>query len=129
MIAYSTCIPAHGFDESQSMAHMRDAVRSGYWPLYRFHPGSGPDDHPFQLDSHAPALPVRDFALSEARFAMLARSDPARSDRLLELAQRDVDERWRYYEQLAGMRRTAPAGAVHPRVDDHERDHDREEPS
>ncbi len=38
---------------------------------------------------------------------MLARSDPARSDALRELAQADVDERWRLYEQLAGVERTA----------------------
>ena len=37
VIAYSTCI-AHGIDMSQSMTHQKDAVRSGYWPLYRFSP-------------------------------------------------------------------------------------------
>ena len=37
VIAYSTCI-AHGFDMTGSMAHMRDAVKSGHWPLYRYHP-------------------------------------------------------------------------------------------
>ncbi len=37
VIAYSTCI-AHGIDMSKSMTHQKDAVRSGYWPLYRFHP-------------------------------------------------------------------------------------------
>ena len=33
----TTCI-AHGIDMSQSMTHQKDAVRSGYWPLYRFSP-------------------------------------------------------------------------------------------
>ena len=37
VIAYSTCI-AHGIDMSKSMTHQKDAVKSGYWPLYRFHP-------------------------------------------------------------------------------------------
>ena len=37
VIAYSTCI-AHGIDMAKSMTHQKDAVRSGYWPLYRFHP-------------------------------------------------------------------------------------------
>jgi hypothetical protein len=36
---------------------------------------------------------------------MLARSDPDRSRQLLDLAQEDIDERWRYYEQLAGLER------------------------
>ncbi len=37
VIAYSTCI-AHGIDMSKSMSHQKDAVKSGYWPLYRFRP-------------------------------------------------------------------------------------------
>jgi hypothetical protein len=41
VIAYSTCI-AHGIDMSKSMSHQKDAVKSGYWPLYRFHPERGP---------------------------------------------------------------------------------------
>ena len=52
-------------------------------------------------------MPLADFAASEARFAMLARSDPSAPAELLALAQADVDERWRYYEQLAGVERTA----------------------
>jgi pyruvate-ferredoxin/flavodoxin oxidoreductase len=107
VIAYSTCI-AHGIDMSTSMTHQKDAVKSGYWPLFRFHPGAGEHDHPFQLDSKAPTIPVREFTSREERFAMLAGKDPELADRLLDLAQDDVDERWRYYEQLATVERTAP---------------------
>jgi pyruvate-ferredoxin/flavodoxin oxidoreductase len=107
VIAYSTCI-AHGIDMSKSMSHQKDAVKSGYWPLYRFHPSEVDEGHPFQLDSKAPSIPVRDFTAEEARFAILARTDPERSEELAALAQADVDERWRYYEQLAGMARTVP---------------------
>jgi pyruvate-ferredoxin/flavodoxin oxidoreductase len=39
---------------------------------------------------------------------MLQRSNPERAAHLLALAQADVDERWRYYEQLAGVERTVP---------------------
>jgi pyruvate-ferredoxin/flavodoxin oxidoreductase len=105
IIAYSTCIE-HGIDMASSMTHQKDAVRSGYWPLYRFDPGG--DGHPFHLDSKKPAVPLREFASHEARFAMLARTDPERFDRLMDESQRDVDERWRLYEQLAGVDRTAP---------------------
>ena len=38
VIAYSPCV-AHGIDMSQTMVHMRDAVHSGHWPLYRYQPG------------------------------------------------------------------------------------------
>jgi pyruvate-ferredoxin/flavodoxin oxidoreductase len=110
VIAYSTCI-AHGIDMATSMSHQKDAVKSGYWPLFRYHPGGDEHQHPFKLDSKAPTIPVKEFALAEARFAMLARRDPEQADQLLALAQADVDERWRYYEQLAGLERTAPASA------------------
>ncbi len=53
VIAYSTCI-AHGIEMSTSMTHQKDAVGSGYWPLYRYHPSPQEGTHPFQLDSKAP---------------------------------------------------------------------------
>ncbi len=105
VIAYSTCI-AHGIDMTTSMSHQKDAVKSGYWPLYRYRPSVEEHEHPFQLDSAAPSIPLTDFALKEARYAMLARTDPARSKELLDLAQLDIDERWRYYEQLSTLERS-----------------------
>jgi pyruvate-ferredoxin/flavodoxin oxidoreductase len=107
VLAYSTCI-AHGFDMRDSMHHQRDAVKSGYWPLYRFSPTEEEHAKPFRLDSRKPALALKDFARSEARFAMLERSDPERAAHLMTLAQADVEERWRYYEQLAGVERSVP---------------------
>ncbi len=104
VIAYSTCI-AHGIDMTTSMTHQKAAVSSGYWELYRYAPT--PDEHaqPFKLDSKAPSTPLRDFLLAETRFSSLARSDPARARELFALAQHDVTERRRYYEQLAGVER------------------------
>ena len=67
IIAYSTCI-AHGIDMTTSMAHQKDAVKSGYWPLYRYRPTESEHEHPFQLDSAAPSIPLREFALKEARY-------------------------------------------------------------
>jgi pyruvate-ferredoxin/flavodoxin oxidoreductase len=111
VIAYSTCI-AHGIDMSKSMTHQKDAVKSGYWPLYRYHP-SEEEGQPFKLDSKAPSIPVRDFVATEARFAVLERTHPERARELAELAQQDVDERWRYYSQLAEIRRTMPHAELH----------------
>lgn len=107
VIAYSTCI-AHGIDMSKSMSHQKDAVKSGYWPLYRFRPSETEDGQPFALDSKKPTIPIKEFVSSETRFAILQRTDPERAEMLAELAQADADERWRYYEQLAGMHRTIP---------------------
>ena len=107
VIAYSTCI-AHGIDMSKSMTHQKDAVKSGYWPLYRFHPSELAGSHPFKLDSQPPSIPIADFVATESRFAILARTHPERAAELASLAQMDADERWRYYEQLAGVERSVP---------------------
>ena len=118
VIAYSTCVPAHGIDASKSMTHQKDAVRSGYWPLYRFHPSEAEHGHPFTLDSKPPSIPVAEFAATETRFAILASTHPERAADLAALAQADVDERWRYYTQLAGIERTVPhASDVEPEID------------
>jgi len=107
VIAYSPCI-AHGIDLSRSLEHQDLAVKTGFWPLWRYHPGIDPEQRPFQLDSRPPSVPLREFLMSEARFAMLARSDPERAAQLHELAQADADERWRFYSQLADVERTVP---------------------
>ncbi len=107
IIAYSTCI-AHGIEMSTSMTHQKNAVKSGYWPLYRYHPGETEHIVPFQLDCKAPTMPIKVFMEAEMRFATLRRADPAAAAELSLLAQRDVDERWRYYEQLAQIERTMP---------------------
>ena len=73
VIAYSTCI-AHGIDMTKSMTHQKDAVRSGYWPLYRFHPSEVEAGKPFKLDSATPSIPIAAFAANETRFAILQRT-------------------------------------------------------
>ena len=102
LIAYSHCI-AHGIDMSTAMSHQKEAVDSGYWPLYRYDPGR---EHAFHLDSKKPTLPLARFAEKEIRFAMLERADPERAAELLGKAQEDVDERWHLYEQMAAIDRT-----------------------
>jgi len=110
VIAYSTCI-AHGIDMSTSMSHQKEAVDSGYWPLWRYDPVlAEAGAHPFRLDSKPPKIPLEAFAMKEARFAMLERTDPERARALLDRAQADVDARRHLYEQFAGIER----GPEHP---------------
>ena len=90
------------------MSHQKDAVKSRYWPLYRFHPSEIEGGKPFKLDSAAPSIPIAEFAATETRFAVLKRTQPERAAELATLAQADADERWRYYAQLAGIERTVP---------------------
>ena len=106
IIAYSQCI-AHGIDMETGMSHQKEAVDSGYWPLYRYDPRLE-DHHPFHLDSKKPSIRFKEFAWQEARFAMLARSQPEEAERLFRLAQEDIDERWSLYEQLADIERNLP---------------------
>lgn len=108
ILAYSHCI-AHGIDMSGAMTHQRDLVRSGFWPLYRYDPRDAHDgSHPFHLDSRKSGKPFKEVAMKEARFAMLARTQPEHAEELMELAQKDIDDTWHYYEQLAGVEREFP---------------------
>jgi pyruvate-ferredoxin/flavodoxin oxidoreductase len=105
ILTYSHCI-AHGINMTTSMSHQKDAVNSGFWPLYRYDPRNArAGEHPFHLDSKKPKISFRDFAMQEARFAMLSRSDPEQAEYLFNLAQRDIDDQWHYYEQMAGVER------------------------
>ena len=108
IICYSHCI-AHGMEISKAVDHQKDAVATGYWPLFRYDPRHAhAGERPFRLDSGKPTKKFRDYAAKEARFSMLAGANPAQADRLLDLAQADIEARWRYYEQLAGLERQAP---------------------
>jgi pyruvate-ferredoxin/flavodoxin oxidoreductase len=104
LLAYSTCI-AHGVDMRESMNRMDLAVKTGYWPLYRYQPSPEEGTRPFRLDSKAPSRPLDDFLSTEGRYAVLTRTDPERAAELQRLAAQDAAERWRYYEQLAGVER------------------------
>lgn len=105
ILAYSHCI-AHGIDMTTSMSHQKDLVKCGFWPLYRYDPRNAHNgSHPFHLDSHKPSLKFKEVAMQEARFAMLMRSKPEHAGYLMNLAQRDIDDTWHYYEQLAGVER------------------------
>ncbi len=103
IIAYSPCI-AHGFDLADNHEHQRLAVESGHWPLLRYDPRRAEQGlNPLRLDSKAPSIPYEVFARTEARFSMLARSNPEAAKQFLQQAQRDVTERYHRYEQLAGL--------------------------
>jgi pyruvate-ferredoxin/flavodoxin oxidoreductase len=105
ILAYSQCI-AHGIDMSKGMTHQKTVVQTGLWPLYRYDPRSAhAGERPFRLDSRKPTIPFAELAQQEARFAVLRRSDPNSAERLAALAQKDIDDQWHYYEQMAGVER------------------------
>ena len=103
IIAYSHCA-MHGYDLSKGLEQQKLAVQTGYWPLYRYDPRlKAEGKNPFQLDSKAPSLPLKDYIYNETRYRMLVQSMPERAEFLLAEAQKAVEERWRKYEQLASL--------------------------
>jgi pyruvate-ferredoxin/flavodoxin oxidoreductase len=103
IIAYSSCI-AHGYDLIHGLEQQKLAVQSGYWPLMRYNPSlrdSG--KNPFQLDSKAPSIRLKEYAYREARYTMLARGNPELAAKLLKEAQDDVERQWRVYSARASM--------------------------
>jgi pyruvate-ferredoxin/flavodoxin oxidoreductase len=103
IIAYSHCI-AHGYDMAFGLSQQKSAVLSGYWPLVRYNPALREQGkNPFQLDSKAPSIPLKQYIYEEARYSMLARSHPREARELLRMAQDDVARQWRVYESRASM--------------------------
>ena len=49
----------------------------------------------------APKIPLRDYVYNETRYSMLVQADEGRAEKLLKLAQEDVEKRWKQYEALA----------------------------
>jgi pyruvate-ferredoxin/flavodoxin oxidoreductase len=112
IIAYSHCI-AHGFDLIHGMDQQKLAVKTGYWPLFRYNPALRDQGrNPLQLDARPPSVPLAQFTNNETRYRMLVHADPAAAQRLAELAQGDVQRRWSLYTHLAASIDTgAPAAA------------------
>jgi pyruvate-ferredoxin/flavodoxin oxidoreductase len=103
IIAYASCI-AHGYDLLHGLEQQKLAVQSGYWPLMRYNPDlRETGKNPFQLDSKAPSIRLKDYSYREARFTMLARANPQLAGDLLKEAQDDVERQWRVYSARATM--------------------------
>jgi len=120
IIAYSHCI-AHGYDLIHGLEQQKAAVTSGYWPLMRYNPAlrdSG--KNPFMLDSKAPAIPFKEYAYREARYTMLARSQPELAKKLLAEAQDDVERTWRVYSGRAAMAGRGDTPNIAPKVKEEE---------
>ncbi|HMO84676.1 MAG TPA: pyruvate:ferredoxin (flavodoxin) oxidoreductase, partial [Lacipirellulaceae bacterium] len=106
ILAYSQCI-AHGINMTQGMTHQKMLVQSGLWPLCRCDPRlSRAGEHPFRLDSRKPTIPFAEVAPHEGRFAQTLRNNPEHAAELIALAQQDIDDQWRFYEQMAAVERS-----------------------
>ncbi len=103
IIANTPCIN-HGYNLRYGLRQQNLAVKSGVWPIYRYNPDLAKEGkNPLQLDYKKPSIPVRDFAYNETRYKMLVHANEERAEMLMELAQKDADERWLKYSQMAAM--------------------------
>jgi pyruvate-ferredoxin/flavodoxin oxidoreductase len=110
ILAYCHCI-AHGIDMQFGMRQQNLAVASGYWPLFRFNPAMRKvGENPFRLDSIRPRIPFKDYAYNEIRYHALTMTRPDEAEELARIAQSVVNEKYHYYEQLAGL----DGGQFHP---------------
>ena len=110
IIAYSHCI-AHGIDMRTGLAQQKRAVASGHWPLIRYNPILREQGrNPFTLDSLRPTMPLSEYRQYESRFQTLVQLHPAEAQRLMEIAQKVVEQKWTTYEGMA----LYSAEAFHP---------------
>ena len=101
IIAYSHCI-AHGYDLQFGAEHQENAVRSGYWPLFRYNPLK-PRGERFTLDSKEPVMPLKDFLYDETRFSILTRQHPDHAAELLVSAEHGLSDHWERLMALKGL--------------------------
>ena len=103
IIAYSHCI-AHGINMTKALENQKAAVDSGYWQLFRYNPELKLEGkNPFKLDTGDPKIKFEEYAYKETRYKMLTKSEPEHAKKLLELAQKDVDIRWKLYKDFSEM--------------------------
>ncbi len=102
IIAYSPCI-AHGVDMQHNLRQQDLAVKTGYFPLFRFDPRLA---GPFRVDSAEPSIPLKEFTSTETRFAMLFRSHPEAAQQFLDTAQEGVRKHYADLQAMAAAGKT-----------------------
>lgn len=101
VIAYGACL-AHGFDLRSSHSHQDEAVKSGYWPVFRYDPRNEAKGLPrFLLESGEPSGELANFLRTEGRFRSLEKTSPEQAATLFKLAEDQVNERYARYEKMA----------------------------
>ncbi|MHC1749065.1 MAG: pyruvate:ferredoxin (flavodoxin) oxidoreductase [Cellulosilyticaceae bacterium] len=103
VIAYAPCIN-HGLKKGMgcTIANMDEAVKAGYWHLYRYNPMlKEAGKNPFSLDSKAPTASFREFIMDQVRYSSLAKQYPDKAEALFVKAEENAKERYEKYKKLA----------------------------
>lgn len=102
IICYAPCI-SHGLKEGmgRSMENIKQAVKCGYWHLYRYNPDLRKEGkNPFKLDSKEPTGSFREFIMSQVRYSALMKQFPKEAEELFLRAEVQAKERYETYKML-----------------------------
>ena len=103
IIAYSTCI-SHGLKKGMgfSIRNMEEAVKAGYWHLYRYNPElKEQGKNPFSLDSKEPQGSFRDFIMDQVRYSAIAKQFPEQAEELFQLTEEHARQKYAELKKLA----------------------------
>jgi pyruvate-ferredoxin/flavodoxin oxidoreductase len=101
IIAYSHCI-AHGYDMCHGIEQQSQAVKAGYWPLFRYNPLKEKGQR-FTLDSKNPSIALDEFLYKENRFTTIKNSFPEKATEFLAMANDAMLQRWEKIEALKAL--------------------------
>ena len=118
ILSYASCIN-HGImaGMGKSQVEMDLAVKSGYWPLYRYNPTLKDEGkNPFILDSKAPDGSLQNFLGGEIRYTSLKKTFPDEFDRLSVQLEKEYNARYLSLQKIAGMKveEEVPVGSDKP---------------
>ena len=103
IIAYSTCI-SHGLKKGMgfSIRNMDEAVKAGYWHLYRFNPElKEQGKNPLSLDSKEPQGSFRDFIMDQVRYSAIAKQFPEQAEELFQMTEEHARQKYAELKKLA----------------------------
>jgi pyruvate-ferredoxin/flavodoxin oxidoreductase len=106
VMCYAPCIN-HGIIKGMGKAQeeMDLAVKSGYWPLYRYNPDLGKEGkNPFTLDSKEPDGSLQAFLSGEVRYASLKKRFPEESEKLSQQLEEEYLARFENLKKLAAAK-------------------------
>jgi pyruvate-ferredoxin/flavodoxin oxidoreductase len=105
ILAYAPCINQGilvGMGKTQLEEEL--AVKSGYWPLYRYNPLLAKEGkNPLVLDSKKPDGSLRQFLEGEIRYASLKKTFPQEAERLHATLDEWVNSRYEHFARLAAL--------------------------
>ena len=130
IMAYSPCIN-HGILKGMGKAQEESdlAVKSGYWPLYRYNPVlKEQGKNPFILDSKKPDGSLQEFLAGEVRYASLKKTFPEESAKLAARLEEEYNARYAKLQMLADPESVLKSKIEEEKMQDQPTDEGKEQP-